>query len=199
MVIVGTINTTFFPASSLSMIDVYAIKDVEKNRIECNNINLNLNGLDINTVPEPFSSLLQDQAETGELADSGSGIVGNTENRISDYKDLTFKCVNNNDNERSTSPTPPIPPPPPIDFLDLAVANTGSNNVSIRLGNGDGTFSPATPPEVTVGTTPASVAVGDFDNDGDLDDLAVANANSNNVSIRLGNGDGHLVQQLLLK
>ena len=42
------------------MIDVYAIKDVEKNRIECNNINLNLNGLDINTVPEPFSSLLQD-------------------------------------------------------------------------------------------------------------------------------------------
>jgi hypothetical protein len=30
MVTVGTITTTFFPASSLSMIDVYAIKDVEK-------------------------------------------------------------------------------------------------------------------------------------------------------------------------
>jgi hypothetical protein len=42
------------------------------------------------------------------------------------------------------------------------VANAGSDNVSIRLGNGDGTFSPATPPEVAVGTSPQSVAVGDF-------------------------------------
>ena len=69
------------------------------------------------------------------------------------------------------------------------MANFNSDNVSIRLGNGDGIFSPATTPEVEVVNGPFSVAVGDFDNDGDLD-LAVANFNSDNVSIRLGNGDG---------
>ena len=45
------------------MIDAYA-KDIEKNKIDCNNINLNLNGLDTDAVPEPLSSLLQAQAET---------------------------------------------------------------------------------------------------------------------------------------
>ena len=45
-------------------------------------------------------------------------------------------------------------------FLDLAVANVGSNNVSILLGNGTGSFGTAT--NFPVGTTPFSVAVGDF-------------------------------------
>jgi len=39
-----------------------------------------------------------------------------------------------------------------------------------------------------VGTSPRSVAAGDFDNDTNLD-LAVANGALDNVSIRLGNGD----------
>jgi hypothetical protein len=38
------------------------------------------------------------------------------------------------------------------------------------------------------GTSPTSVAVGDFNGDGKLD-LAVANYRSNNVSILLGNGN----------
>src|SRR5262249_38847334 len=37
---------------------------------------------------------------------------------------------------------------------DLAVANPASDNVSIRLGVGDGTFTPASPPEVGVGRLP---------------------------------------------
>jgi VCBS repeat protein len=46
-------------------------------------------------------------------------------------------------------------------FLDLAVANFGSNNVSILLGNGTGLFgTPAT--NFPVGTQPQSLAVGDF-------------------------------------
>jgi hypothetical protein len=72
-------------------------------------------------------------------------------------------------------------------IADLAVANFGSNNVSILLGNGDGTFTPGSP--IAVGTSPYSIAVGDLNGDGHAD-LAVANEASNNVSILLGNGDG---------
>jgi hypothetical protein len=76
---------------------------------------------------------------------------------------------------------------------DLAVTYTASsgpssNVVGILLGNGDGTFQDVR--YFPVGTTPISVAVGDFNRDG-IPDLAVANANSNNVSILLGDGTGN--------
>jgi hypothetical protein len=71
---------------------------------------------------------------------------------------------------------------------DLAVANSGTDNVTVRLNNGVGEFPTAT--TVTAGDGPQSVAVGDFNNNGNLD-LAVANRTSgNNVSILLGNGSG---------
>jgi hypothetical protein len=74
--------------------------------------------------------------------------------------------------------------------LDLAVANSISDNVSVMLGNGDGTFQPAV--DYVTGTSPYSVAVSDFNRDGAAD-LAVANnggATDGNVSVLLGNGDG---------
>ncbi|MET0786162.1 MAG: FG-GAP-like repeat-containing protein [Paenisporosarcina sp.] len=49
----------------------------------------------------------------------------------------------------------------PPELKDLAVANIFDNDVSIRLGNGDGTFT-STAPDVSVGNEPASIAVGDF-------------------------------------
>src|SRR4029077_1641654 len=74
---------------------------------------------------------------------------------------------------------------------DIAVANTGSSNVSILLGNGDGTFQSAV--EFNAGNSPSTVAVGAFNGDGKLD-LAVFQRGSNgapgSVSILLGNGDG---------
>ena len=70
---------------------------------------------------------------------------------------------------------------------DLAVANAGSNSVSILLYRSDRIFRQAV--NYSVGTNPQSVAVGDFNGDGKVD-LAVANNGSNNVSILLGNGDG---------
>src|SRR5262245_28650548 len=70
---------------------------------------------------------------------------------------------------------------------DLVVANYGSDNVSVLLGNGDGTFQAAR--NFGVGSDPHSVAVGDFNGDG-KPDVAVANQNSDNVSVLLGNGDG---------
>jgi hypothetical protein len=78
--------------------------------------------------------------------------------------------------------------------LDLAVAISGSNDIAVLLGNGDGTFQ--APGFYAVGTgtwwppgagTP--LVAGDFTGDGHLD-LAVANPGSDDVSVLFGNGDG---------
>ncbi len=75
-------------------------------------------------------------------------------------------------------------------FLDLAVANSRSHNVSILLGTGTGSFVPASGVPIALGrTNPLSVAVGDFNGDTFLD-LAVAIFGSNSVSILLGTGTG---------
>src|SRR6185436_15156876 len=71
--------------------------------------------------------------------------------------------------------------------LDMACVNSGSDNVSIRLGNGDGTFGARV--NIAVGDAPLGVAVGDFNRDGNPD-LVVANASDNNISILVGNGSG---------
>ena len=61
------------------------------------------------------------------------------------------------------------------------------NNVSILLGNGEGSFGPAN--NFGAGIGPRSIAVGDFNEDEALD-IATVNAGSNNISILLGNGNG---------
>jgi dienelactone hydrolase len=78
--------------------------------------------------------------------------------------------------------------------FDMAVANGNSNNVSILLGNGNGTFQ--THVDYPTGAQPTSVAIGDFNRDG-KQDLAVSNQNCasapcgpGSVSILLGRGDG---------
>jgi subtilisin-like proprotein convertase family protein len=70
---------------------------------------------------------------------------------------------------------------------DLAVTNQVSNDVSILLGNGDGSFATQTP--VAVGSSPYAVVAGKFNADNNFD-LAVTNSGSNNVSILLGSGNG---------
>ncbi len=73
---------------------------------------------------------------------------------------------------------------------DLAVANFGgffAGTVSVLLGTGTGSFSPAI--NIPVRTQPSYIAVGNFNGDGNLD-LAVANFGSNNLSILLGTGSG---------
>ena len=82
------------------------------------------------------------------------------------------------------------------DNLDLAVATqvwlspVVRGNVSVLLGNGDGTFQPAVQYRVDgVGENPSSLAIGDLDGDDNLD-LAVANGYGGTVSVLLGNGDG---------
>jgi hypothetical protein len=68
---------------------------------------------------------------------------------------------------------------------DMAVVNAMDNNVSVRLGNGDGTFGGAK--TFATGKGPWSIGAGDFNNDGRLD---IVTTSASGVSTLLGNGDG---------
>ncbi|HEY0462450.1 MAG TPA: VCBS repeat-containing protein [Pyrinomonadaceae bacterium] len=70
---------------------------------------------------------------------------------------------------------------------DLAVANQVTNDVSVLLGNGDGTFGGQS--LFSAGSGPYGIVAGKFNADNNWD-LAVTNSGSNNVSILLGNGSG---------
>ncbi len=72
---------------------------------------------------------------------------------------------------------------------DLVIANSTSNNVTILLGNGDGTFQEATGSPYAVGRNPSSVLVADFNGDGNPD-FAVTNKDDNTISIFKGDGQG---------
>jgi hypothetical protein len=70
--------------------------------------------------------------------------------------------------------------------MDLAVANDVSNDVSVLLGNGDGTFQAVR--HFDAGGPAGSSTVGDFNGDG-VQDIAITGT-WGMVSILLGNGDG---------
>ena len=72
--------------------------------------------------------------------------------------------------------------------LDLATANPATDTVSVLLGNGNGTFGPAT--NYTVGgQNPRTVAAGRFRPGGPLD-LVTDEVGSDSVSVLPGNGNG---------
>ena len=95
-----------------------------------------------------------------------------------------------------TQPTFPVgeraSPSEPSDFnrdgnTDISVVNINTNNVSILLGNGDGTYGPQQ--LITVGGTPRGNAVLDADGDGDTD-VVNTNYTSANLSLLGNNGNG---------
>jgi hypothetical protein len=73
--------------------------------------------------------------------------------------------------------------------LDLAVANSGSKNVTILLGNGKGGFMQAPASPFAAGDNPNDIAVGDVNSDGNLD-LAFANHDTNYLTVLTGDGKG---------
>jgi len=70
---------------------------------------------------------------------------------------------------------------------DVAVANEGSRNVSVRLGLGDGTLGPEL--LFAAGFGPSGIIIDDFNADG-RPDLAVSNLGDSTVSVLMGRGDG---------
>jgi len=75
-------------------------------------------------------------------------------------------------------------------FPDLAISNLDSDNVSVFLGNGNGTFRAAS--LQNVGSGPDGIITGDFSGDSKID-IAVVDSTEladQNVSLLFGNGDG---------
>ena len=77
------------------------------------------------------------------------------------------------------------------DFIDLAVANRISGDISILLGNGDGTFHKEDEDvRLAAGAGPQAIVAADFNGDGAVD-LATANrGETDTVTILLGDGQG---------
>jgi FG-GAP-like repeat len=73
--------------------------------------------------------------------------------------------------------------------LDIAVANSGSKNVTVLLGDGKGGFTPATGSPFPAGDNPSDIAVGDVNGDGKLD-LAFANHDTDYLTVLTGDGKG---------
>ncbi|CAF0957422.1 unnamed protein product [Adineta steineri] len=71
--------------------------------------------------------------------------------------------------------------------LDIAVPNYGTSTTVILFGFGDGTFLLGTSYSTGEGSSPYSIAAGDFNRDGQLD-IVVANPNANNVGVFLAYG-----------
>jgi hypothetical protein len=118
-----------------------------------------------------------------------------------------FVLMGNGDGTFAPPPgLPPIARTAPMDvalglvdgdsLLDIAVANSGSDDVSIFLGQGNGSFAAA--PVVVAGLEPSGVAIGDLDGDA-VTDLVVANHGSHDLHVFLGAGDGTFVPGVILQ
>jgi hypothetical protein len=101
-------------------------KDVSVKNVKCNNINVNVNGLELNTTSVPFlSKLLKseahgDEGERGASSYGSGGSYGSSgsygDKRSGSDGDFKFVCINNNNNTVSVvTPTPTPTPTTPVE------------------------------------------------------------------------------------
>ena len=74
--------------------------------------------------------------------------------------------------------------------LDVAVANRGTNSVSVLLSNGDGTFAAPVSYPLGANLNPTFITSANLNGDTKPDLVVVDNANSGFVSVLINNGDG---------
>ncbi|HET8793212.1 MAG TPA: hypothetical protein VFM31_05430 [Nitrososphaeraceae archaeon] len=108
--------------SSLKIPNANAIADFDKgdrkqqvsvSSLKCNNINVNVNGLELSVLP-PFLGGGDLAAEAvGSNTDPSSFAAGNNEDGLQ-FNDFRFICINNNNNTVIEAEEP-IPPTPPVD------------------------------------------------------------------------------------
>ncbi|CAF3792437.1 unnamed protein product [Rotaria sp. Silwood1] len=79
-------------------------------------------------------------------------------------------------------------------YLDIAVANYGTNNIGIFFGNKNGTFADQKVFSLN-SSRPFFITIGDFNND-NRTDIAAANYGTNTLGIILGNGNGSFQHQI---
>ncbi len=72
--------------------------------------------------------------------------------------------------------------------IDLVVANSADHNLSVVMGNGDGTFQPEI--SIPVSRTPHGVIAGDLDGDGDMDIAVASSSLGGFVTVIKNNGNG---------
>ena len=82
----------------------------------------------------------------------------------------------------------PVANPPP-QGPDFAIANRGSDTVTIYQGDGAGNFTRRPDILLPAGSEPDAIATGNFNSD-QTTDLAIANFGTNTISLEFGNGDG---------
>jgi hypothetical protein len=70
--------------------------------------------------------------------------------------------------------------------IDIATANSNTNNISIRLNNGNGTFAPNT--DFAAGGRPQSIEVADFNGD-NMPDIAIATSFTDSVVLFANDGN----------
>ena len=90
-------------------------KDVSVKSIKCNNVNVNVNGLELNVLPPSLANLLQgDEGDNGasSYGSNGYGNGGSYGGQSGYDNSFKFVCINNNNNtvvvENRTTPIPPI-------------------------------------------------------------------------------------------
>jgi hypothetical protein len=155
-----------------------------------------------NQAPIPGEGYLptSSMAAVGDFNGDGKLDLAVTSAGYTGPQDVVNIFLGNGDGTFTAAPTPTFPTgtsPQAISVadvngdgkLDLIIANNQGASVTILLGNGDGTFTPAAGSPVTVGSGPYAIAVADLNGDGKLD-LVTANLGDNTLSILLGNGDG---------
>ncbi|CAF4017853.1 unnamed protein product, partial [Adineta steineri] len=80
--------------------------------------------------------------------------------------------------------------------MDIVVACSGSNNIGILLGFGNGTFTTLTKYSTGNNSFPQSIVIADFDNDNNLD-IIVANYGTDSLGAFFGYGNGLFADQIL--
>ena len=99
--------------------DTYKSKDsnsVIVKKIKCNNVNVNVNGLELNGLP-PFLTGLASEAQTADEGQTGASSYGSGKTSYGNGQsgsnnDFKFICINNNNNTVVVGEEPPTPIPP---------------------------------------------------------------------------------------